>query len=82
MIFLSSNSSKSSDSLAAAAVRTAAVAVAAAAASLAAAAAVRAPVSDVTFGNFPVYKRFRHMGKNTQKVDKGEQPAPVAASSQ
>ena len=63
MIFLSPNSSKSSGSLAAAAVRAAAVAVAAAAASLAAAAAVRAPVSDVTFGTVPVYKRFRHMGK-------------------
>ena len=39
-------------------------------------------VSDVTFGTFPVYKRFKNMGKSTQKVDKGEQLAPVAASSQ
>ena len=39
-------------------------------------------VSDVTFGTFPVYKPFKNMGKNTQKVDKGEQPAPVPVSSQ
>ena len=29
-------------------------------------------VSDVTFGTFPVYKRFKNMGKSTQKVDKGD----------
>ena len=29
-------------------------------------------VSTVTFGTFPVYKRFKNMGKSTQKVDKGD----------